>query len=287
LAAAEKKTNELNNPPDPQSRRWQKYQEKINNSALDAALEAVSQAPQEIRDQLYQQVSGRAAAAGDFSRARQILMDHVMNPIQRQQWLTSLEQQAIYNAVDRGKIEEALQSIGNLRTSKERANMLVQIVNQIGPGQKRAAALNLLEQARSLLGASLQAEDQEQMNALVQIALAFSRYDSKRAFAVVEPLLDQFNEMSAAAVALNGFGQQYYQDGELIMQNGNGVANTANQLILALGNLAQTNFERAKVDAERVQRPEVRIGALLAIAQEVINPQGSFTTTRRIYTRTR
>ncbi len=34
------------------------------------------------------------------------------------------------------------------------------------------------------------------MNALLEIARVTSRYDSKRAFEMVEPLIDQFNEMS-------------------------------------------------------------------------------------------
>jgi hypothetical protein len=148
--------------------------------------------------------------------------------------------------------------------------MLSQIVNQIGPGRKRATALNFLEQARSMLGASVHAEDQEQMNALFEIARAFSRYDSKRAFEVVEPLVEQFNEMSTAAVVLNGFGQRYYQDGELMMQNGNSVANSASQLIIALGTLAPANFERAKAAANMVHPAEVRLGAYLAIAQQAI-----------------
>mgnify|MGYP003693563351 CR=1 FL=1 len=45
VTAAETKTKELNNPPDPQSRLWQKYGEAINNGTLDSALEAVGQAP--------------------------------------------------------------------------------------------------------------------------------------------------------------------------------------------------------------------------------------------------
>jgi hypothetical protein len=247
----------------------------IGSGTLDAALEAVDQAPREMRDQLYQQVASKAAAAGDFARATQILADHVSNPFQRRQALANMEREAIQNAVARGKIDEALRRIGNLRTPKERAVMLSQIVNQIGPGQKRATALNLLEQARSMLSPSAQADNQEQMNALCEIARAFSRYDSRRAFEIVEPLLDQFNQMSTAAASLNGFGQEYFQDGELIMQNGNSVANAANQLTLALGALSTANFDRAKAAADRVQRPEVRLTAYLVIAQQTIGPEAS------------
>jgi len=207
---------------------------------------------------------------GDPLRARQIVKDNISNPVQRQQALSNLEQQAIRMDASKGKIEDALGGVSNLRTPRERAMILGEIVNQIGPGQKRAAALNLLEQARSLVGASTRAESQEQMTALLEVARAFSRYDSKRGFEVVEPLLDQFNEMSAAALVLNGFGQDFYRDGELAMENGNSVANCGNQLILTLSTLATSNFDRAKAGVERLERPEVRLTAYLAIAQQAI-----------------
>jgi hypothetical protein len=272
LAALEKKLSEFNTRMSSQNADWQKYSNTINSGSFDAGLEAAAQAPPEIKEQLYQQLAQKSVGAGDFDRARQILKDHVANPSQLQQALSNLDMQVIQIQASKGKIEEALRVVATLRTARERAMTLAQIVNQIGPGQKNATALNLLEQARSLLMPSARVENQEQMGALLEIARAFSRYDTKRAFEIVEPILDQFNEMAAAAQVLDGFGQQYYEDGELVMQNGNSVGNAATQLTAALGTLALVNFDRAKAGAERIGRPEVRIGAYLAIAQQAISP---------------
>jgi hypothetical protein len=271
LEAVEKKLSEFNTGINSQNAVWQKYRSTINSGSVEAGLEAVAQSPPEIREQLYQQLAQKAIGAGDFDRARQILKDHISNPSQLQQVLSNLDQHAIQVQASKGRIEEALRIVSTLRTARERALILAQIVNQIGPGQKRETALSQLEQVRSMLVPAARVENQEQMSALLELARAFSRYDSKRAFEIVEPILDQFNEMSAAAQALDGFGQQYYEDGELIMQNGNSVANAATQLTAALGTLALVNFDRAKAGAERIERPEVRINAYLAIAQQAIS----------------
>ena len=269
-AAVEKRATQLNTPPDPQSRLWQKYQEMINRGTVEAALEAAGQAPQEIKDQLYQQVAMKASGSGDYTRARQILTDHISNPFQRQQALKNLEQQAVYQAAGNGQLEEAMRSVGHLRTPKERAMMLMQIVNQVGTTQKRATILEMLEQARGMIGGSGRAEDQEQMNLLLEIARAYVRYEPKRGFEILEPIVDQFNEMSAAAVTLNGFVQQFFQNGELMMQNGNSLGGMANQLMHTLGSLSVADFDRAKAMADRVQRVEVRLVAYLTIAQHTI-----------------
>jgi hypothetical protein len=146
----------------------------------------------------------------------------------------------------------------------------MQIAQQIGPGQKRANALNLLEQARSLLTPGPQAQDQEQMGALLELARAFSRYDSKRAFEIVDPLIDQFNDLCSAARALEGFGLEMYQHEELDLQNGSSLASMASQMSEALGTLAIANFERAKLTSDRLRLPEVRLRVYFAIAQQTI-----------------
>jgi hypothetical protein len=273
LAQIEKKTAELNKGPDDQSNLWQKYNEIINKSSIEVALDEVGRAPQEMRDQLFQQVAQKAVGTGDFVRAKQIIKDNISNPGQRRQALATLEQQMVYQDVSKGRIEAALKGISNLRTQRERAAMLSQVVSQIGPGLKRAQAIDFLEQARNLVGAPVKVENQEQMNALLAIAQVYSRYDLKKAFEIIEPLLDQFAELSRAAEVLNGFGQDFYEGGELQMNNGNGIAMVANQLVQSLGPLAVGNFDRAKADADRIERPEVRILAYLGIAQQTIYPQ--------------
>lgn len=273
VAAFDKKFFEINNLGDPQNDLRQKVQNTVNSSTPDAALESVSQAPKEMRDQLYQQVASRFAQAGDVTRARQIINDHITNPLQRQGALRMLDQQAIYGAAARGKIDEALRTLSNYRPVNERAQMLGQIVLQIGPGLKKATALLYLEQARNVLPPSPQAEDAQQMVALFAVSRAFSRYDTGRAFEIVEPLVDQFNDISAAALTLNGFGQKYYQNGEVIMTNGNTVAETGNQIATALGNLALVNFDRAKGAADRIHPLDLRLNVYLTIAEQAIKPQ--------------
>lgn len=266
MAAVQKKLAELN----PDASSGNQYQNLIGNNSFEAALEGIEKVPLDQREQLYIQLANREANSGDTARARQIINERITNPHQRRQALANLEQQESSRAVSKGKVEDALRIIGALRTPRERAMQITQIANQIGPGQKRANAINLLEQARSLLGSSLQAQDQDQMNALIEIARAFGKYDSKRSFEILDPLIDQVNDLCAAARTMEGFGPEYYEDEELSLQNGNSVAQIAARMSNAIGALALVNFERAKVVSDKLRLPEVRLRAYLEIAQQTI-----------------
>jgi hypothetical protein len=266
LVAVQKTLAEIN----PEFSSGEQFGNVIGNNPVDSALETIEKAPRDQREQLYLQLAGREANNGDAARARQIINEHVTNPYQRRQALANIDQQETNRAISKGKVEDALRIIGSFRTARERAVHLAQVANQIGPGQKRATAIALLEQARSLLGSSLQAQDQDQMNALIEIARAFGKYDTKRSFEILDPLIDQVNELCAAARTLDGFGPEYYEDEELSLQNGNSVAQIATRLSTALGALALVNFERAKSTSDRLRLPEVRLRAYLEIAAQTI-----------------
>ena len=265
-AAVTKRVNEFNSV-----NNWQPLQEFHNaindsNMPVDQVIQVLSKAPQDQRDQLFINLANRVINTGDSVRAKQIINDYVKAPFQRQQALYNIETQEMYRAVSKGKLEDALRSIANMSNPQERAQVLVQMAGQIGPGYKRSAAILFLDQARALLSSSPQAQDQIQMQALCEIAKAYSRYDSRRAFEIVDPLVDQFNDLSAAAKTLEGFGGEFYEQEELNLQNGNVIANVATQLSATVGTLGLTNFDRAKATADRVTLPEVRLRFYLDIA---------------------
>ena len=54
------------------------------------------------------------------------------------------------------------------------------------------------------------------------------------------------------------------------MTNGNSVAETSNQLAMAVATLAMVNFERAREDVDGIHPLSPRINAYLTIAQQAI-----------------
>jgi hypothetical protein len=273
-ALTKKQTDLVGNITNQYLNQYQEYQNAIANNPVEAALETIEKAPPELREQLYVMLATREGTNGDLTRAKQILNEHVSNPYQRVQALRSIEQQQIDHAMSGGKIEEALKNISAMRTPGERAGQLAQLAGQIGPGQKRATALSLLEQARGLLPPSPQAEDQEQMGALLEIARAFSPYDSKRSFEMIDPLIEQFNDICAAARTLEGFGLQSFANDELDLANEGALAQITNQMSDVLGSLALVNFDRAKAASDKLRLGEVRLHVHLQIAERTITGKG-------------
>jgi hypothetical protein len=97
-----------------------------------------------------------------------------------------------------------------------------------------------------------------------------------KTFEMIESLVDQANELLAAASMLNGFltPAGTFRKGELVLPPGyTNVTQRFRDLGKQLAALALFNFERTKAAADKFQRNETRIMARLFIVQSVLSEQ--------------
>src|SRR5205823_5085919 len=99
---------------------------------------------------------------------------------------------------------------------------------------------------------------------------AYSGIDPKLSFQVLEPGINQINELLPAAALLNGFEVRLFKDGELPIQGGAQLSSVIAHYSQELAVLATIDFEGAQTTADKFQRPESRIVARLAVVRGVL-----------------
>jgi hypothetical protein len=104
----------------------------------------------------------------------------------------------------------------------------------------------------------------------LKVARAFAAVDAARSFEVLEPAINQLNELLSAAAVLSGFEINMFRDGEMAIQGGNGLTGTINRFGQELAVLAQNDFERSETLAGRFQFTEPRIMTRMAIVQGLL-----------------
>jgi hypothetical protein len=148
--------------------------------------------------------------------------------------------------------------------------LLAQMATSIGTAGNKSTALELLGEAEALLGD--RALNYQQLRAGIQVATAYEPLNLSKSAALIEKAINQLNELSVAALVLNGFDlQQYFRNGELVINGGNSLNEMAQESARELGSISRHDFDRAKSVAEEFQRPEMRVMALLQIAQAALS----------------
>lgn len=263
---------EINQSPDADAKAWMQFGALMQNGSSEAIMAAAAEAPPRIRNSFYQMAAGKLIESGEIERARKIVTDNLKG-VERDQMLAQIDQVSIANAGKQGKIDEARKIISRLGTKEMRASAYADLAVGIMTVQAdRKLALEVLDEARKLI--SNPPENQKQIDALLQVARAYALVEPSRTFELIEPLIDQANEMLAAAALLDKFGaaQGFFRKGEVLLQNGYLQANGPYlQQLMAIASLARADFEHTKAAVNRFQRTEVRLMACLLIAQSVLS----------------
>jgi hypothetical protein len=258
---------------DARVRQQRELQSLMQTGTVDAMLDAAAKAPPEMRQQIYQAAAWKAFNDGAPDRARQIAGERLDNAQQRAQFLHDLDQQAFWRAANAGDIEQARSLLPRIARADERTQLLAQLARLVAAKGDREGASRLLEEVWNQIGG--RARSQQQFGAQLEAAQIYAQVAPDRAFEIVESAISQLNEMVAAAEVIDGFGQDAFEQDELKAQGGWLWATLVRQCGDALGLLARTDFERAISAADRLQRPETRLVARLAVARGVLAPNGT------------
>lgn len=249
---------------------WVKYQQLSQTGTAEEMMRAATTAPPGVSDALLQQAAWKAVGQGDTDVAHRII-EKIADPEQRRQMELNLARRSFERAQSESKLAEARALLSRF-PPEERAVLLAQLATSVA-AQNKPAALSLLSEAEGLLGD--RALNYQQLRAQLHLANAYEQIDPGRSAGLVQKAINQLNELAVAALVLNGFDlQQYFRDGELVINGGNGLHEMAQESAQRLASMSRQDFDRAKAIAEEFQRPEMRLMALLQIAQAAFANDG-------------
>jgi hypothetical protein len=243
------------------------YSSIVQQGNSDAILQAATQATPDLQPRLYQQAALKAASEGNADRALQIASDK-LTPTQQTSVRQELERQKMMNAAIAGKAEDRQQLMAKLRTSEEKVSLLAQLATAAAQQKNQKLAVQLLEEARAMLVG--RAESYPQLEAPLKISRAYSLIDPKLSFQVLEPGINQINELLPAAALLNGFEVRLFKDGELPILGGGQLSSVIARYSQELAMLSRIDFEGARATADKFQQAESRIVARLAVVRGVL-----------------
>jgi hypothetical protein len=251
------------------------FQEVLQHGTVDAMLDAAPKAPEFTRNFIYQRAAQKALEDGDAERARTIVNDNIADPSMRKYMTSEIERQQMMHAAAEGKMDQTRQMLARLRNNEERVVALTQLALAASLKGEKKTALALLDEARSMI--SNRARNFAQLGAQLQVARAYAKLDSARSFVILEPVVDQLNELIAAGALLGGFfTEQFVKDDEIQV----GVMNSLVEMSVGqyssdLYALARDDFERTKALTDRFQRDEIRTRARLMVIKSILSPQTS------------
>lgn len=272
------KLAEMEKQLDPATRAWSQY-EAIMSKPPEGILEEAAKAPAEMRGQLYQAAATKFFNAGEVEKARAVVSENLRGQ-EREQTTAYFERAEVSRAVEKGNPDDVRAVVSRIKSKERRVAALAELALLYAAKEDKKTASGLLEEARGLL--DRQPDNEREVEALLEVARAYALVEPAKTFELLDPLIDQANDMMSAAALLEKFGAGagVFRKGEMLLGPGMGeVGGTYARHVKALAELARVDFDRTRQTADRFNRDEARLMARLVIARSILSdhldPAGS------------
>jgi hypothetical protein len=255
---------------DPRVRAWTQF-ESVMAKPPDAIIEEAARMPAEMRSAFYSTAAMKLAQAGDTERARQVVTDNLRGE-EREQLLAVIDRAEVARAVEKGDTDKARGVASGIKSKERRARALAELAVAFAAKGDKKGAGQLLEEARGLV--DRQPDNEREIEALLEVARGYALVEPSKTFELIDPLIDQANDMLSAAALLEKFGQGagFFRKGEMVMAPGLSMAGGPYaRYVKALAELARVDFDRTRATADRFNRDEARLMARLVIARSILS----------------
>jgi hypothetical protein len=225
---------------------------------VEEMLAAAPKLPVEHRQQIYQNAANRLVAAGNETRARQVIDDNFAED-DLTNARDSLNWYYVHQLINQGKYGEAEALIGEFPDGN-RFSALISLANSVyqkNPDENRAQALAILQKAAA--GLPTRPETSNEMQQSMQLIAAYTQIEPAEAFRMFDSLVPQINELAEASAVISEFqGNYYFRHGEMLIIAGNSFGISFDGSMFR--GLAQKDFDRTLALIGSFSRRELRIG---------------------------
>ena len=261
---------EIDKQLDPRARAWAQS-DSILSKSPEGIIEEAAKAPAEMRGQLYMAAATKFFRAGEVEKARALVAENLRGQ-EREQMLASFDQGEVARAVEKGNTDDARGVVSRIKSKERRASALVELALMYAAKGDKKTAGGLLEEARGLL--DRQPDNEREVEALLEVARGYALVEPSKTFELIDPLIDQANDMMSAAALLEKFGAGggMFRKGEMVLGPGMGeLGGMYARYVKALAELSRLDFDRTRMTADRFNRDEARLMARLVLARSVLS----------------
>ena len=243
----------------------------VRGGQPDELLKAAIKASDDERFWLEREAILAALFSKKTDSFRELITSQVDDDSRRKRILDALDSEEIDFATHERDAEALRKLVPKIRLPEQRARAMAETAILLEAKGDHDSALDLLNQAESLIKVDLQSETKS--NALLGLMLAYALIEPSRAFAIVERTIDRANAEVSKALLIDRFIKTgILKKGEIIMNQSSAIP--IDYAVLKYGKgvnaLARADFGRTKAAADRFERNELRIFARLLVAQTLL-----------------
>lgn len=249
---------------------WATYNSLFRNGTPEEMVKAGAAVGDNQRQALDSQAVIFAVLRNRADTLREFIVNQVDDESRRKNLLDALDAEQLSGAVNQAKTDELRKLLPLIRLKEQRGRAMAELAMLLEKNGEHNKALELLDEARTLVKVDLGSETQSR--ALLTVLFAYAMVDPPKAFAMIEPIIDRANDNISKLLLLDKIvSSGVVRNGEIIL---NASGEPVEFVILKYGPgamaLAKADFMRTKALADRFQRPELRLYARLLLAHSII-----------------